>query len=180
MRLGVPVIGSKSRLPTKDRWLESALEMVGNYFFEIASLLIATAALVYAALALRVAKEALVSGRGADLLALKLRAQEGRVRAERSFLSLQSACHEMRARWDLHHDRHYPKLGNQDFRNKETRHISQVERQGRELLRPLEFGLSSPEAGSATLEEYIHRAEKAAVEIEQLTLQLSPPKQLFV
>lgn len=75
--------------------MESALEMVSNYFFDIASLLIATAALVYAALALRVAKEALVSGRGSDLVAHKLRAQEGRVRAERSILTLQAACNEM-------------------------------------------------------------------------------------
>lgn len=161
--------------------MEGVLGLVSKYFFEIASLLLATGALIYAGLALRVAREALESASGSDLAALKLKAHEGRVRAERSFLSIQSACHEMLGRWDVHHNRHFPRLGSQDFRNNDTRHISEVERQGRELLRPLELALPEAAAsGSAALEEYIHRAEQMAIEIEQLNLRLSPPRQLFV
>jgi hypothetical protein len=165
---------------TKVRPLEVFLGLVDAHFFEISSLLIATGALIYAALALRVAKEALASAKGSDLAALKLKAQEARVRAERSFLSLQTACHETQGRWDDHHDRHYPKLGSQDFRSKDTLHIAQVERQGRELLRQLEIAL--PEAAtsdSVALEEYIRRANQTVIEIEQLILRLSPPRQLL-
>ena len=163
------------------RSLEGVFELIDNYFFEVASLLIASGALIYAARAFRVAKQALASAEGSDLAALKLKAHEGRARAQRSFLSLQSACHEMRGRWNVHHDRHYPRFGSQDSRHNDTRHISEVEREGRNLLSPLEQEL--PENGvlnSDALEDYIQRAEQAAMRIEQLTLRLSPPKPLIV
>lgn len=161
--------------------MEGFLSQVSNYLFEGASLLIAAGALIYAALALRVSKRALTAAEGSNLAYLKLKAHERRARAERSFLSLQSACQDMRSRWELHHDRHYPKMGSQDFRRDDTRHIAEVEREGRELLRPLELELQ--EIGvldSDALEDYIRRADRAAMRIEQLTLRLSPPKQLVV
>ena len=160
--------------------LEGTLELFGNYFFEVASLLIASSALIYAALALRVAKQALVSAEHSDLAALKLRAQDQRARAQRSFLSLQSACHEMRSRWDVYHSRHYPTLGSFDSRRNDTRHISEVEREGRKLLGPIERELPEDRAlNSDLLEDYILRADQTAVQIEQLKLRLSPPKPII-
>ena len=112
--------------------------VISEFLFEVASLSIAAGALMYAALAFRIAKQALVAAERSDLAALKLKAQEGRARAERSYLSLQAACHEVRRQWDLHHDRHFPKLGSPGFRRDDTHHILEVESEGRELLRPLE------------------------------------------
>ncbi|MCQ0971989.1 hypothetical protein MLD63_16320 [Paracoccus sp. TK19116] len=161
--------------------MQGVSTLASSYFFEIASLLIASGALVYAALALRVAKEALEAARSSDLAALKSRAHEVRVGAERNFVSLQSACQEMRGRWDLHHERYSPKLGSPEFRNNDTRHILEVERKGHELLRLLKTELTKVAISEpAALEGYIHWAEQTAVEIERLKLQLSPPRQLFI
>ncbi len=96
--------------------LERVAGLAGEYLFEVVSLLIAAAALYYAALAFRVAKRALLTSQESDKVTLKLMAQERRAQAERSFLSLQSACHDMRSQWDVHHDRHFPMLAAQDFR----------------------------------------------------------------
>lgn len=160
--------------------LEVVGELFGNYFFEVASLLLSAAALFYAALAFRVAKRALLTTQESDIVTLKLKAHEGRAQAERSFLSLQSACHDMRSQWDVHHDRHFPKLGAQDFRRDDTRHISEVENEGRKLLKPLALNLS--EMGTldvAELEDYIQRADQLVVRIAQLAFRLAPPRQLF-
>ncbi|MCA1337477.1 hypothetical protein [Pseudooceanicola marinus] len=108
---------------------------------------------------------------------LKMKAQEKRMRAERSFVTLQSACQEMRRQWSVHHNRHYPILGNQDFRRKDTLHIAHVETEGRALLRGLELNMSEMGASSmAALDEYIQRADETTLQIEQLALRLSPPK----
>ncbi|WP_289032291.1 hypothetical protein [uncultured Roseibium sp.] len=162
------------------RAMDGVLSFITDHFFDGASLLLAAGALIYAALALRVAKQALVTAKMSDVATLKLKAHEGRERAEKSFLSLQSACHDTRSQWNLHHDHHYPTLGSQDFRQDDTRHISEIENEGRTLLGPLELGLS--ELGTmdvAALEDYIQMAHRTAARIEQLRFRLSPPKQLF-
>lgn len=160
--------------------LESVLDLIGKNFFEVISSLLAAVALVYAALAFRVSKQALEAGKESDLAALKLKAHEGREKLDRSFLSLQSACHEMRGRWEDHHGRHFPTLGSCDYRLDDTRHISEIENEGRKLLSPLALNLSQlREMDSVALEDYIQRTNQAAVRIEKLSFRLSPPKQRF-
>lgn len=160
--------------------MERFVGFFGSNFFEVASLLFAAAALYYAALAFRVAKRALLTAQESDIVTLKLKAHEGRTQAERSFLSLQTACHDMRSQWDVHHGSHFPKLGTQDWRRDDTRHITEIENEGRKLLQPLAVNLSELGAlNVAELEDYIQRANQSAVRIEQLTFRLSPPKQLF-
>ena len=163
-----------------DEALGSISKLIGIYFFDAASLLIASAALIYAALALRVARKAQATTEMSEVAALKMTAQEKRMRAEHSFLALQSVCQEMRSRWSVHHDRHSPIMGNQDFRRKDTIHIDQLESEGRELLRGLELDMSEVRELSAdALDEYIQRADETALRIEQLALRLSPPKPLL-
>ncbi|WP_299478117.1 hypothetical protein [uncultured Roseibium sp.] len=160
--------------------MDGVLGLIRDHFFDGASLLLAACALIYAALALRVAKKALVTAKMSDLATLKLKAHEGRERAEQSFLSLQSACHDTRSQWSLHHDRHFPMLGSLHSPQDDTRHISEIEKEGRALLRPLDLSLS--ELGTkdaAELEDYIQRTHRTATRIEQLRFELSPPKQLF-
>jgi hypothetical protein len=161
--------------------LEGVMGIFGAYFFEIASLLLAAAALYYAARAFRVANRALLTSQESDKVTLKLKAQEGRAQAERSFLTLQSACHDMRAQWDVHHGRHFPSLGDPSFSRDDTAHIIEVEAEGRKLLAPLALNLS--DMGSldvADLEDYIQRADQSAVRIEQLAFRLTPPRNLFI
>jgi hypothetical protein len=160
--------------------LERVGRLAGEYFFEVVSLLLAAAALYYAALAFRVAKRALLTSQESDKVTLKLKAQERREQAERSFLSLELACHDMRSQWDVHHGRHFPMLAAKDFRRDDTRHITEIENEGRNLLKPLALSLS--ELGTldvVELEKYIQRADQSAVRIERLAFRLSPPKQLF-
>lgn len=160
--------------------MDGVLGFMRDHLFDGASLLLTAGALIYAARALRVAKQALVTAKMSDVATLKLKAHEGRERAEQSFLSLRSACHDTRSKWSAHHDRHFPKIGSQDFRQDDTRHISAIESEGRTLLKPLQLELS--ELGTmdaAALEDYIQQAHRTAARIEQLRFHLSPPKQLF-
>ncbi len=160
--------------------MDGVLGLIRDHFFDGATLLISAGALIYAALALRVAKQALVTAKVSDVTTLKLKAYEGRERAEQSFLSLQSSCHDTRSQWSVHHDRHYPKLGGQDFRRDDTRHISDIENEGRTLLRPIELSLTELETmDAAALEDYIQLARRTAARIEQLQFRLHPPRQLF-
>jgi len=161
-----------------DGMLESALGFMGDYLFELLSLLIAAAALLYAALAFRVAKQAIQTAKDSDLAALKLKAHEGRARAERSFLSLQSACKDIRSQWNIHHDRHFPKLGANDYRRDDTHHISEAESEGRKLLMQLALGPSElGKMDAAALEKYIHWTDETALKIEHLAARLCPPQQ---
>ncbi|WP_417684933.1 hypothetical protein [Roseibium sp.] len=160
--------------------MDGFLSLISDRFFEGFSLLIAVSALIYAALAHRVAKQALATAKTSALATLKFKAHEGRERAEQSFHSLQSACHDTRSQWDLHHHRHSPKLGSLHSPQDDTHHISEIERQGHTLLRPLDLSLSELGTMDATeLEDYIQRAHRIAARIDQLRFELSPPKQLF-
>ncbi|WP_417809990.1 hypothetical protein [Thioclava sp.] len=160
--------------------LEGIMAPISGYVFDAASLLIAVGALIYAARAFRVSKQALKSGEDAHLAELKMKALEGRARAERSFLSLQTDCHGMRERWDLHHREHFPKLSVRDLRPDDTHHIFEIEGEGRRLLASLK--LEQPEIAkfeASDLENYIRKANNVAIRIEQLALRLSAPKSLF-
>ena len=164
-----------------DGSLEGVFALAGNYFLDGVSLLIAVGALIYAALAFRVSRQALKSAEVTHFAGLKMKAHEALARAERSFLSLQTACHGMHEQWELHHGKHYPKLGSGDFRKNDTRHIFEIEREGRKLLTPLR--VEQPEIAkfdASDFEDYIRQADRTAVGIEQLALRLSPPKPLFV
>lgn len=166
---------------TKDGSLEDVLPLISNYFLDGVSLLIAVSALIYAALAFRVSRQALKSAEMTHFAELKMKAHEGRARAERSFLLLKTACHEMQKQWDLHHGSHYPTLGSREFRQNDTRHILEIESEGRKLLAPL--GLKQPDLAkfrASDLEDYIRKADHTAIKIEQLVLSLSSPKPIFV
>ena len=161
--------------------------MIEGYIFEVASLLIAAAALVFAALAFRDSRRTLQIAKESDLTALKLKALEGRAKAERSYLSLLTACNDMREQWEAYHNRQRTRpvlgagFGLRDDRLDDTRHISNVENEGRKLLKPLAHDLS--ELGGmddSALEEYIQLADQSALRIEQLAFRLSPPKRQFV
>lgn len=163
-----------------DGLLETDFGLNVDYFFQLVSLLVALTALIYAALAFRVAKQALNSAKDSDLATLKLRAYDGRAKVQRSFFSLQSACQGIRQQWQFHHDHHHPPFGFQDHRLNDTRHIAEIESEGRSLLVQLALGLAELEAMDAVaLEEYIKRTDETALSIEQLTLRLTPPKKII-
>lgn len=169
------------REPWADRIMEASTRYVGENFFELSSLLLAVAALILAALAFRVAKQAIEATKDSDRMALRVRAQEGLANARRSFLSLQAACRATREQWEVHHDRHRMTIGPQDFRRADTLHIAEVENEGRKLLHMLtqgvpEIGVMLPDA----FEAYIERTDHTALEIERLSFRLSSPKPLRV
>lgn len=161
--------------------MEGLWDLAGNHFFEGASFLISACAVLYAALALRVAKRAVVAAEASDLVALKLKARDGKAEAQRSLLRLQAACHEMRSRWNQHHDLHYPKMGERDYRWDDITHILAVESEGRELLKAVEMEMSGLSVmNPKALEDCIQRTDGTVIEIDRLVLKLSPPKPLFV
>jgi len=159
--------------------MQNAIELVGKHFFDMASLLMAVAALIYAARAFRVAKQAIEIAKESDLINLKMKAQDGRAKAERSFTSLQSACRNVRDKWEVHHQNHYPLFGHHDFRNDDTDHIALVEREGRKLLKPLAISqVKMKTMKPDDLEVYIAQTEAVARQIDKLALRLHSPKRL--
>ncbi|GLQ16446.1 hypothetical protein [Maritalea porphyrae] len=157
--------------------MEGVWEYFGNYFFEVASLSIAFGALVYAVLAFHVAKTATKAAEASDLVSFNLKAGEVMARAEQSFLSLQKACHDLRLQWENHHRHHTPNLGAYESRQEDTRHIIEVEVEGRKLLMMLKHEMDSLSVD--TLKDFIQNANQTTTKIERLALQLTPPKQLF-
>jgi hypothetical protein len=158
--------------------MQNGIELFGEHFFEITSLLISVAALIYAALAFRVARQAVGAAKESDLIALKMKAQDGRAKAERSFTSLQSACRNVRKKWDVHHQAHYPLFGHQNVRQEDTRHIIEIERKGQDLLKPLTLSQAALKTMKpAALEDYIEQTDVAARQIDKLGFRLSAPKQ---
>lgn len=157
--------------------MEGIWEFLGNYFFEVASLLIALGALVYAALAFQIAKKATRAAEVSDLASLNLRADEVMTKAQQGFVSLQKDCGDMRRRWEHHHRHHGPKMGACETHQEDTRHIIETEAEGRKLLMTLTNEMDNLSAD--TLKEFIRNANQTTTKIERLTLRLTPPKKFF-
>lgn len=159
--------------------IESVFSVFKPHAFEVISMLIAGAALIYAALAFKAAKHAIQATKDSDMTALRVKVLDGTSEAERSFLKLQDACQTTRDLWERHIDIHYPVLGSGFERPKETRHIAELEREGSKLLRELINPASiAGKAGTVDLEGYIRHAQAASVQIERLKLRLEAPKPL--
>lgn len=157
--------------------MEYLFSTFAEHAFEIASLLVSGAALVYAALAHTAARQAIQIAKETDIAALRLKAQDECCAAERSFHKLQEACHQTRRLWERHIEKHYPILGRKFGQPEETRHIAEVEKTGRELL--LELKDATPVAATrnaAELENFIRQAQTAAMQIERLAFDLDGPK----
>ncbi|MFA9229648.1 MAG: hypothetical protein ACEQSU_02710 [Microgenomates group bacterium] len=158
--------------------------MIENFFnpiaanaFEVASLGLSVAALVYAALALRAARQAILIAKESEMAALRLKAQDEFSAVERSFDKLQMACHQTRSQWERHVEKHYPAFGRKIGQPKGTRHIAELEKTGRGLL--LELKNVTPIAATSDaikLETFIKKAQAAAIQIERLAFDLEAPK----
>lgn len=156
---------------------EKFLNYAASHAFEITSLLISLAALVYAALALKAARQAILITKESDLSALRLRAQDEFSAAERSFHELRAACHQTRGKWARHIEKHYPVLGRKFGQPTETSHIAELEKVGREMLQELKDATPHAAASdAAALENFIRQAQAAAMQIERLAFDLEDPK----
>lgn len=157
--------------------IKSFLNFVAAHAFETTSLLVSVAALAYAALALRAARQAIVIAKESDIVALRIKAQDEFFAAERSFHNLQAACHQTRGQWNRHLEKYYPVLGRNFGQPTETRHIAELEKTGRGLLRKLKD--ATPHAATsdaAALESFIKQAQAAAMQIPRLAFDLEAPK----
>ncbi|SFS22265.1 hypothetical protein [Yoonia litorea] len=156
--------------------LETTLNLAAQHAFEIISLLIAAAALVYAALAFKAAKHAVQATKDSDLTALRVKMQDSISGAERSLIRLQEACQATRLQWENKNDRAFPVLGTGFFDRSETDHIQELEHAGFKLLQ--ELAATAPKATSSTteIEAFIGRARTASVQIERLKFRLECPK----
>lgn len=165
---------------------QSVYEMTGDFLvtfadhaFEIASLFVSAAALAYAALALRAARQAIQIAKESDLTGLRLKARDEISAAERSLNKLQEVCSLTRDQWERHIDKHYPVLGRGLSQPKETRHIAELERAGRALLQEIKDATPiAATSNAAELERFIKHAQETAMRIERLTFDLMAPKPL--
>ncbi|MEP4961956.1 MAG: hypothetical protein ABJU19_22025 [Roseobacter sp.] len=161
---------------------ELPLEFVVPNVFEIVSLLIAAGALIFAALAFSVAKQAIKATKESDITALQVKAQDSISDAKRSFLLLQEACLLTRRDWENHKSQHFPQLGDNFGRSMfaepdETQHISEIERTGSKALGELLASMPSSDAlTSSELHQFIAKAQFTSTQIERLKLGLEGPK----
>ncbi len=154
--------------------LAEVMNWLTNQWLEVASLAIAIAALIYAALAHNAAKSAALAAKEADLSRLRLQASSSLAEAKRSFLSLKNDCQANRVSWKRYKNEHLPSLTLQQ--PEELKALAVLERHGAELLRGVDQSfVGVDEMGAKQLETKIAQAKKATLEIEGLSLQLAQP-----
>lgn len=154
---------------------------IADYAFQLTSILIAAAALVYAVRANRNSEVAIEVARQTSVSELRLRVKESLADAERSVLALQSACQGSREQWENHFRKHGPVLGSSMFKKPpEVESISNLERLGRSLLTKLRDAAPAEEtADTVTLERFIGSAQATSLEIARLQLQIDGPRPLW-
>ncbi len=157
--------------------LETVRDLFAQRAFEVISLLIAAAALVYAALAFRAAKHAVRATKDSDLTALRVKMLDGISDARRSLIRLHEACQATRNQWEDMNGRHFPVLGNGLGFRSETDHIGELETAGTRLLDELSALAPKAETSKAAdIEAFIARAQSASVQIERLKFKLEAPR----
>lgn len=159
--------------------IETVSESFAGRMFDVVSILIAIAALVYAALAFKAAKQAIQATKDSDLTALRVKIHDEILEAERIFLSLQQECQMTRTQWVAHFDAHYPPFGRGFANSKELREVSEVESEGREILQKLHTSACTAErVRTSELEDFVRTAQFASIEIARLKFRLEKPKPL--
>ena len=159
--------------------LEVVIDWMANQWLELASLVIATAALFYAALAYNSSRNAAKAARTSDLANLRIQAKLSLAEANRRFLKLCSSCQASRADWEQHKRKHMPSLGG-TWPAPELSNIAQVQREGAVLLQEIsQYFVPVEEMNAAQLESGFQDAKAAALEIEKLAGRLEGPPTLF-
>ncbi|WP_339757993.1 hypothetical protein [uncultured Hoeflea sp.] len=159
--------------------LEVAIDWMASQWLELASLLIAIAALFYAALANNSSRKATTAAQASDLANLRIQANQCLAEANRSLLSLHSSCKANRADWEQFERKHMPSLG-WTRPEPEQSNIAQVEREGNVLLQEIEdYFAPVDEMNAAQLEKGVQNARAAALEIEKLAGRLDGPPTHF-
>lgn len=159
--------------------LEVAIDWMASQWLELASLLIAIAALFYAALAYNSSRKATAAARTSDLANLRIQANLCLAEANRSLLSLHSSCKANRANWEQYKRKHMPSLGG-TWLAPEYSNIAQVEREGNVLLQEIEnYFAPVDKMNAAQLEKGVQDARAAALEIEKLAGRLEGPPTHF-
>lgn len=161
--------------------LVSVMDWFTNNWLEVVSLAIALVALIYASMAHYSSKEAARATKTSDVTHLRLQAKSSLSKADRSFLSLQSACNVNRDLWKRHDQKYFPLLSVRSFdQSDELKSIGSTERDGARLLhciRESYAGLN--EMHVEQLEVIIQETDQTGIQIERLAHRLQEPPQLF-
>lgn len=147
-------------------------------WMEVASLLIAIFALIYAAFAHHSAKQAAESAKTSDTLNLRGQAKSALSEARSKFLMLQGDCRLVKDSWEIYERKHLPKLGRAklDAQN----NIQEIERRGAVILSKAqqEFG-EVDDLNSEHLMQLIETANVSKLEFERLSGRLERPPTIF-
>lgn len=147
-------------------------------WMEVASLLIAIFALIFAALAYHLAKQADESAKISDTLNLRGQANSALTKATSKFLILQEDCRMVKDSWDIYKRKHLPSLGRSrlDVRN----NTEEIERHGAAILSKTQqkFG-KVDNFNSEQLMQLIETADASKLEFERLSGRLERPPTIF-
>lgn len=147
-------------------------------WMEVASLLIAIIALIFAALAYHLTKQAADSAKISDTLNLRGQAKSALSEARSKFLMLQGDCRMVKDSWDIYERKHLPSLRrpNLDAQN----NIQEIERRGAAILSKAqqEFG-EVDDLNSEQLMQLIETADASKLEFERLSGRLERPPTIF-
>lgn len=154
-----------------------AMSVLVEYVFQIATVILAAAALVSAERAIRISRYALQSTKEASLVSLRVMVREAIADAESSFLRLQGDCQTAQGQWEAYERKHFPPMRSNFFDRPEVEKVKKIEHQGRLLLRELLNETSVSEVDDEpTLERFIGTARTKSVDIERLRLQVEAPR----
>lgn len=154
---------------------DSIAMWLSGQWLEIASLLIASAALYYARQAHHSSVSTAAQQRAAELTALRIQAKSGLNEVHHSLIALRRDCQANRAEWKLHEHRNGPVLGQM----KPMFHLSpsdKVQHRGTKVFESLGqrySGLDTMKTGE--LEMLVNEARKASLQIMALAGELEGP-----
>ena len=151
-------------------------------WLELVGVSLALAAIVHTQLLQRAWDKAASARSEADLMKLRLRANDAVSEVEKSFLALQVACENNRRNWKQYRDKHLAPLSSARFRRpRELEQVRAIEIEAYKLAESVRGEFSSIRKMSASeLEEALHDTRHAALDISKLVRRLEEPQQIHL
>ena len=160
--------------------IEILIGLVKQHTFEIVSAVGTVAALVYAARAHSIAKQAVKVTMDVSLTELRLKVQEEITIATHNLMRLEEVCQTSLIQWDKYFDKHQPTLGHQSKADAVRLRIDAAKNSGKILLDNLLASAPPAEIDDLTvLENFIRKAKSEAIKIRRLGARLDHPTEFY-
>jgi len=156
------------------RMLLQTMNWFLSNWMEVASLVIAITALIYAALAHSSAKRSSRAAEISDNTSFKIQANSALVEAESEFIRLKMNCQTKREAWDVYKRKHLPPLSTNQPDGLKS--IDDVLQRGNAILHEVQQNsVRDGDLDSKQLADVIRKANAASLELQALSGRLERP-----